>query len=117
MLCAAFAGGAAQPKQAEAQVKWKTHRDAMMGFSLQHPLDWKLRADSVSGRVEIEGRAGERVVFWPLFLPNVELDGDRAAFVLKALRARLLPGLDWSEPISVAPSLLRAEGRPGTAWP
>ena len=61
--------------------------------------------------MEIAGGAGERVVVWPLFIPDAGLDGRRAVSLLKELSARVFPGVTWGEPSPAAASFLRAEGR------
>jgi hypothetical protein len=75
---------------------WVTHQDPK-GFTISHPKEWKVLANSPSGRVKLVGGRNLRVTVWPLFIA-AELTGSSASDVLARLTARALRNVQWDPP-------------------
>lgn len=84
MGAASFGG---DPGAKRAPRGWTTHKGPA-GFSVNLPEAWSARSDRATGRVEIQGDAGEQMVVWPVFIPAA-LDAPSASSVLSRLRTPL----------------------------
>ena len=96
---AALAAAPAAPKTAASNgpVNWISHKDPM-GFAINIPGDWNLRADRQAGRVDIRGPRGQQAVIWPMFMPRQQMDARSAASVAQQLARRADAGMAWEAP-------------------
>jgi hypothetical protein len=81
----------------QAPVQWVTHTDPM-GFSLNSPAGWDVRADRQLGRIQIQGPQGQQAIIWPMFVPGQQLDLHGAGIMLQQLARRVDAKLAWGEP-------------------
>jgi hypothetical protein len=84
---------------APASNSWTTHNDPA-GFAVDLPAEWTVAKDPTTGQIAIRGARGERVVIWPLFLNQVQLDSRGAAAMIRQLAGRFDAQLPWN---AVAP--------------
>jgi hypothetical protein len=77
---------------------------------LEIPKGWKVNRDAPSGRVDIQGAAGEQVVVWPVFIP-APLNARNAAPVLQRLAASLGWTAQWGAPQPAGNGALRMPGQ------
>lgn len=80
-----------------AAAPWTTHHDPM-GFAVDHPAEWRVATEAQLGRVTIQGQRGERVIIWPMFLRNRQLDARAAAVMVRQLASKLDARMSWSAP-------------------
>ncbi len=90
---------------------WHTHEDEM-GFTVERPADWSVHPDPGSGRVEISGQSGERVVAWPLYSVSA-LSSRAASALLGRVAPRLWPEARWSRVEKVGARAVLSRGRVG----
>jgi|SRR5579871_619685 len=76
---------------------WISHTDPM-GFSLNHPVSWKVDADSKLGRLSLRGDRGEHLIIWPMFLEKRQLDDRQAGILARQLAAKLDAQMPWTAP-------------------
>jgi hypothetical protein len=95
----ATASAAVPPKSVSspAPVQWIAHNDPM-GFSVNMPAGWQLRADRQVGRINIQGPQGEQAVIWPMFIPQQQLDARGAGTVIQQLARRVDAQIAWESP-------------------
>ena len=88
LLAAVFAAGCGGNQAGRAPGAaaggWIAQKGA--GYSLEAPRGWTVRAEPKTGRIEVQGTAGEQVVVWPVFLPGT-LEAASAPAVLRKLSA------------------------------
>jgi len=90
---------AAGPVSPPATASWASHTDPM-GFSINHPADWKVVPDHQLGRVTVQGSHGERVVVWPMFIETRRLDEHAAGVLLRQMAAQVENATPWTAPQS-----------------
>jgi hypothetical protein len=90
---------------------WRRHDDPM-GFTLEHPDTWTLRADPTSGRVRVAAPDLSGITFWPVHMPHA-LQPANACRIMALLLGRFGLSANWSEPREVGPSTLRSSGEHG----
>lgn len=88
-----------QSKASAASGSWTTHNDPS-GFAVDLPAAWTVAKDPATGQIAIRGARGERLVIWPLFLNQVQLDGRGAATMVRQLAGKFDAQMPWS---AVAP--------------
>jgi hypothetical protein len=95
----ATAGTAVSPKSVSspAPAQWIAHNDPM-GFSVNMPPGWELRADRQAGRINIQGPQGQQAVIWPMFIPQQQLDARGAGTVVQQLARRVDAKKAWEAP-------------------
>lgn len=85
------------------------------GFSMQHPPGWQVHNDKKSGRIALNGPAGEQVHVWPVFVPaggrHAGLPSGLGVAVAKKLAAVVLPDMVWNEPETIEASTVRMQGQ------
>lgn len=113
MAWATLASGATSSfvDTAQAAPGWVTHRDPK-GFSISYPAGWTLRPALRSAGVEAAGPQGERAIILPVYT-TAALQTPSGASLLARLTEALMPGLQWTRPAAVVPSLVRMQGRGG----
>lgn len=97
--------------EADTAGSWRRHDDPM-GFTVEHPDAWTLRADPTSGRVRIDAPDSTEVTFWPVHMPR-PLHPSDASRIQSLLLTRLDPSRSWSDPQSAGPSVFRSFGGEG----
>lgn len=103
LLLAAASSYAATAPGSAATSGWITDASPL-GISVAHPPAWKLYSDTKLGRITLEGDRGERLILWPMFLENRQLN-ERAAGGLVRELAPKLEGQP-AKPGAVAPGAL-----------
>ena len=103
--------------RASAPAGWKTVHDPM-GFSVAAPEGWVVRSDRKSGRVKIQGSAGESVVIWPVFISAVDggggmLNPKGLATLARRLAVKVRSDTSWSTPQPAGPAAVRLMGSSG----
>jgi hypothetical protein len=105
----AFSLALAFPLSASAQPtagSWQTHTDPS-GFSVNLPTDWNAQRDASSGRIDLWAPDGNRVIVWPVFIPDVALQDLGAASVLGQMAQRLWPEAQWTPAQPAGPRVAR----------
>lgn len=97
--------------RASVPAGWKTSQDPM-GFSVAAPEGWMVRSDSKSGRVKIQGSAGESIVIWPVFISAADggggiLNPGGVATLARRLAVKVRPDVSWSPPQPAGPTAVR----------
>jgi hypothetical protein len=87
---------------------WRRHTDPM-GFMVEVPGDWTVRPDAATGRVDLEGPAGERVLAWPVY-SKATLQPRSAGALLTRLARRLDPATRWGAAETLEPRAVRVRG-------
>jgi hypothetical protein len=80
-----------------ATAQWVTHNDPM-GFSVNAPAGWNVRADRKEGRIDIQSPHGQQAIIWPMFVRERQLDGRGAGVVLQQLARRVDARMAWGTP-------------------
>lgn len=86
------------------------------GFSIRHPPGWQARSDKKSGRIRLDGPAGEQVYVWPVFIPagtggrQGGMTGALGAATVRKLAAVALPDMTWRGPETIDASTVRMYG-------
>jgi len=93
---------------AASQREWAAHKDPS-GFTINVPSGWKVRPDASTGKIEIAGPGGERVVIWPVFIASA-LDVRGASALLRLMAGMLAPGVSWAMPQAMAATAIRMSG-------
>jgi hypothetical protein len=101
------AGGAAF---AQAMPGWRTVRDGRLEVS--HPPAWTVKRDAATGRLDLHGPRGERLVVWPFFVGGA-LTPAAASHVLSRMASTQAPKITWGPGRPVGQTGLRSEGRAG----
>ena len=83
-----------RPPAAQIATRWATHNDSM-GFTLNFPAGWGIRADPKSGRIHVESPQGQQAVIWPMFVAGQQLDARGAGILLEQLARRAESRLAW----------------------
>ena len=78
---------------------WTTHNDPS-GFAVDLPATWTVAKDPATGQIALRGSRGERIVIWPLFLGQVQLDARGGATLVQQLARKFDAQAHWS---AVAP--------------
>jgi len=86
---------------------WVSHKGA--GYTLETPRGWTVRAEPKTGRLDIQGAAGEQAVVWPMFIPGA-LDAASGPAVLRKLSASLWPEARWEAAHPAGGKALRMRG-------
>jgi hypothetical protein len=90
-------------------VEWTTHRDPA-GFSVNVPAGWTVVTDQKQGQVTVNGVRGERVVVWPGFIEQRQLDAAGANALVLQLARKLDDRLPWAT-ASPAGNMVRVVAR------
>jgi hypothetical protein len=99
-----------EPADSEQAPKgWVAHKEPM-GFSVDLPPGWNVRADRASGRAEFQGSEGEHVIVWPVFIPTA-MQKAAASSVLHKLATKLWSDVQWERPQPVGETVVRLRGR------
>jgi hypothetical protein len=94
-----------------APAAWRTYRDPA-GFSLEVPPRWSVHPDGASGRIEIPGPTGERLVAWPLFSSS-RLDRKTGGSLAARMARRIWPQTTWGPAEPVGDRAIRVRGQHG----
>ncbi len=74
---------------------WTTHNDPS-GFAVDLPAAWTVAKDPATGQIALRGSRGERIVIWPLFLGQVQLDARGGATLVQQLARKFDAQAHWS---------------------
>jgi hypothetical protein len=100
--------GSNQAGRGQSAGGWVAHKSA--GYSLETPRGWNVRSEAKTGRLEIQGAAGEQVVVWPVFIP-ASLDAASAPAVLHKLAGSVWTEARWEAAQAQGATAVRARGR------
>jgi hypothetical protein len=103
--------GAAGPACAQPPAGWPTFRDGRLEVS--YPPGWNARRDAATGRLDLQGGRGERLVVWPFFVES-PLTPAGAGHVLARMASTQAPNVTWGPSRPVGPTGLRSDGRAGS---
>src|SRR5579883_1930842 len=76
---------------------WVSHNDPS-GFTLKIPPGWNVPAERHAGKIQIQGPDGQRVVIWPMFIDDQQLDGRGAGVLVGQLARRVDSDMSWEAP-------------------
>lgn len=76
-----------------------THKDTS-GLAVDLPAAWSVAKDPATGQIAIRLARGERLVIWPLFLKQLQIDARGAATMIQQLARKFDTQMPWS---AVAP--------------
>jgi hypothetical protein len=74
---------------------WRTHTDPA-GYSVATPPGWQVATDTRQGRIALNGTRGEKIIVWPIFIEQKQLNADGAARLVMQLARKLDASLSWS---------------------
>ncbi len=97
-----------KPDRVALSPGWVNHRDPQ-GFSVNIPEDWKVKADSSNGRIDLTGSMGAQVTIWPIFIP-ASLNSSSASAVLSKLTAQVWPEAQWEAVEIFSAGAIRRKG-------